>query len=269
MPTLDSYEQTEEGAVPIEGYKFIGSFQTYRYTSSERAEVIDGETYLPVAVTRSRVKAGTQEDDSLSLDLTIPFNVPVVMDYAFSQTPPKLTLEVYRQQVGDPDAWTLYWQGKVRGFSVEDRKATIKVPSVFSLALQGEIPNVYYQVPCNHVLYDSRCKVARALHMVERTVVSTSPTLIQVSSAPGADGLWAAGEIVNTRNGERRLILNNTGDTITIGYPFVDILEDDTVELAKGCDHSLGVCKTVFNNVVNHGGFKYIPADNPFDGSVA
>lgn len=269
MPTLETYEQSDEASVPIEGYKFIGSFQTYRYTSSERVETINGEQYLPVAVSRSRVKAGTQEDDSLSLDLTIPFNVPVVMDYAYSQTPPKLELEVYRQQAGDPEAWTLYWQGKVRGFSVEDRKATIKIPSIFSLALQGEIPNVYYQVPCNHVLYDNRCKASRILHSVERTVLDTSPTLIQISSAPGADGLFAAGEIINMRNGERRLILSNVLDAITIGYPFVDLLPGDTVELAKGCDHSLAVCKAVFDNVVNHGGFKYIPADNPFDGSVA
>lgn len=269
MPTLESYEETEEQAVPVEGYKFIGSFQTYRYTSAAFAVEINGEIYQPVAVTRSRVKAGTHEDDTLSLDLQLPFNVEVVMDYAYSQTPPRLELEVYRQQQGDPLAWTLYWKGIVRGFSVEDRKATIKIPSIFSLALQGEIPNVYYQVPCNHVLYDERCRVSRALHTVLRNVTSTSPTIIILSSSPGADGIYAAGELVNTRNGERRLILSNVGDTITIGYPFVDLQEDDEVEVAKGCDHSLEQCKTKFNNVVNHGGFKYIPADNPFDGSVA
>lgn len=269
MPTLESYETTTEEAVPVEGYKFIGSFQNYYYTSAERAVTINGQVYQPVAVSRSRVKAGTQEDDSLSLDLVLPFNVDVVIDYAYSQTPPKLELEVYRQQQGDVDAWTLYWKGIVRGFSVEDRKATIKVPSIFSLALQGEVPNVYYQVPCNHVLYSSRCGVSRGANTVTRTVTSVSPTLLNVSSAPGTDGQFAAGEIVNTRNGERRLILANSLDAITIGYPFVDIQEGDEVQLSKGCDHSLAVCKTIFNNVINHGGFKYIPADNPFDGSVA
>lgn len=269
MPTLESYEESAEGSVPVEGYKFIGSFQTYRYTSAERAQVINGETYEPVAVSRSRVKAGTQEDDSLALDLVLPFNVDVVLDYAYAQTPPRLDLEVYRQQVGDADAWTLYWMGRVRGFSVEDRKATIKVPSIFSLALQGEIPNVFYQVPCNHVLYSNRCGISRALNTVRRLVIDASTTTIQVASAPGADGLYAAGDVINVRTGERRLILNNVGDLVSIGYPFVDMRVGDEVDLSKGCDHSLATCKTVFNNVVNHGGFKYIPADNPFDGSVA
>lgn len=269
MPTLDSYEQSNEGSVPVEGYKFIGSFQTYRYTSAERRQQINGEWYEPISVSRSRVKAGTQEDDSLSLDLTLPFNIDVVMDYAYAQTPPKLTLEVYRQQVGDVDAWALYWTGVVRGFSVEDRKATIKIPSIFSLALQGEIPNVYYQVPCNHVLYDNNCKVSRALNTVRRNVVDASPTTIQVASPPGADGLYTAGDIINVRTGERRMIIANVGDLISIGYPFVDMQIGDEVDLSKGCDHSLAHCKDRFNNVVNHGGFKYIPADNPFDGSVA
>lgn len=269
MPTLDSYDDSQQESVPVEGYKFIGSFQTYRYTSAERAQVINGETYEPVPVTRSRVKAGTHEDDSLTLDLQLPFNVDVVMDYAYAQTPPKLTLEVYRQQVGDADAWALYWKGIVRGFNVEDRKATIKVPSIFSLAMQGEIPNVYYQVPCNHVLYDDRCKVSRALHTTTAFVSDVGSLIFNTLTAPAADYVLRAGEAVIVRNGERRLILENIGDTITIGYPFVDLREGDEMQFSKGCDHSIEECIAKFANVINHGGFKYIPADNPFDGSVA
>lgn len=267
-----SYEDLEEGrstSAPVEGYKFVGSFKTYRYTSADRAVLINGETYLPIAVSRSRVKAGTQEDDNLSLDLELPFDIDVIRDYAYAQTPPKLRLQVFRQQQDDPEnSWSLFWTGIVRGFSVSGRTAKVQVPSIFSLALQGEIPNVYYQNPCNHVLYDGRCGVERSAHKFDAVVKTPGGGAIVLTTAPAATGVLAAGEIVNVRNGERRLILNNSGATITIGYPFVDILPDDEVELVKGCDHSLATCKAKFDNAINFGGHPYIPADNPFEGTV-
>lgn len=270
MSTYDNLEQGEATSAPVEGYKFIGTFKTYRYTSADTIQYIAGEEYLPIAVSRSRVKAGTQEDSNLSLDLTIPFDIDVVRDYAYAQTPPKLNLEVYRKQqdVATGDNYALFWKGLVRGFSVTGRTASVTVPSIFSLALQGEIPNVYYQVPCNHVLYDKRCKVDRAAHTIQATVAVVNHTQIQLVTPAGATSLYAAGEIVSGRNGERRLILNNDDVNIDIGYAFVDLVPGDTVFLSKGCDHSLATCKAKFNNVINHGGFNYIPADNPFEGSL-
>lgn len=269
MSSFDDLEEGRSSSAPVEGYKFVGSFKTYRYTSSDRSELINGETYLPIAVTRSRVKAGTQEDDNLSLDLEIPFDIDVIRDYAYAQTPPKLKLEVYRQQQDDPElSWSLFWTGIVRGFTVNGRVAKVQVPSIFSLALQGEVPNIYYQAPCNHVLYDSRCSVSRADHRFEGEVKTTGGAAIVLMVAPTTAGVLAAGEIVNLRNGERRLILNNSGATITIGYPFVDLLVGDTVEMVKGCDHSLATCKAKFDNVINFGGHPYIPADNPFEGTI-
>lgn len=269
MSSFNELEESRSGSAPVEGYKFIGSFKTYFYTSSDRAELINGETYLPIAVSRSRVKAGTQEDDNLSLDLEIPFDIDVIRDYAYSQTPPKLRLEVYRQQQDDPElSWSLFWTGIVRGFTVTGRTAKVQVPSIFSLALQGEVPNVYYQAPCNHVLYDGRCGVDRAAHKFDGVVKTVGGAAIVLMSPPASAGVLAAGEIVNKRNGERRLILNNSGATITIGYPFVDLLVDDEVEMVKGCDHSLQTCKDKFDNVINFGGHPYIPADNPFEGTI-
>jgi len=270
MSTFNDLEESVQESLPVECYRFTGSFKNYYYTSSEKAVMIGADVYQPVAVSRSRIKAGTHEDDSLQLDLEIPFDVPVVKDYAFAQTPPKLYLEVFRQQGGDPTIFSPFWQGEVRGFSVNDRTASIRVPSIFSNALQGEIPNVYYQAPCNHVLYDDRCGISRAAHTVSTIILSvTDGVNVVTTTAPAADGVLVAGELVNTRNGERRMILANIGNNISLGYPFVDLRPGDTVDLIKGCDHSLPTCKAKFNNVINFGGFHYIPAENPFDGSAA
>jgi hypothetical protein len=270
VPTYEEYEQSVQDSLPIEGYKFIGTFKTYRYTSADQEQIINGETYTPVAVTRSNVKAGTHEDDSISLDLELPFDTDVIIDYAFSQTPPKLRLVVYRLQAEDVSgtAWSIYWTGLVRGFSANDRGVKIQVPSIFSLALQGEVTNAYYQVPCNHLLYGPRCTVSADANKFVTTVQTYEGTSISVIGEPTTADDLKGGEIVNPRNGERRLIMANSGSSITIGYQFVDLQPGDEVWLYRGCDHSLETCKTKFNNVINHGGFKYIPPDSPFEGSI-
>lgn len=261
---------THDGA-PVECYKFIGSFRTYRYTSADLAQTVNGETYEPVAGRRGTVRSGTQADDTLSLEIELPFDVDVVRDYAYSESPPRLSLEVYRVHRGTDFGtdWTLLWKGTVSAFNVDGRIAKVRVPSIFSRALQGDLPNAYFQAPCNHVLYDSRCKASRGANRVETTVSAAGSLSFTVANDGGVDGALAAGEAVNLRNGERRLILGNSAGIVTIGYPFFDLRAGDPIELVRGCDHSFSTCKAKFNNSINFGGHPFIPTDNPFTGTVS
>jgi hypothetical protein len=272
MPTYDEYEQSVEDSSPIELYKFVGSFKTYYYTSADSTQTFAGQEYFPISVTRSRVRSGTQDDDNLSLDLSLPFDTDVVQDYAFAEVPPTLSLTIYRVQDEDitGTAWRVFWIGTVHGFSVNDRLATVQVPSLFQEALSGELPSIFYQVPCNHTLYDSHCQVVRALNTFDAVVQAVNGTEISLVGAPTTNGDLVAGEMVNGRNGERRKIFANVGTLITIGYPFVDIVAGDDVEVVRGCNHKGrdGDCKNKFDNYDNFGGFEDIPPDNPFVGEV-
>lgn len=269
--SYDDFELSTHDAAPVECYKFIGSFRTYRYTSADLAQTVNGETYEPIAGKRGTVRSGTQADDTLSLEIELPFDVDVVRDYAYSESPPSLALEVYRVHRGSSFAtdWILLWKGKVSAFNVDGRIAKVRVPSIFSRALQGDLPNAYYQAPCNHVLYDSRCKVVRADWAVTTVVNAVGTLSFDVADDGGVDAALKAGEAVNNRNGERRLILNNVAGTVTISYPFVDLRVGDEVELVAGCDHSFATCKAKFNNTINYGGHPFIPADNPFMGEIS
>ena len=78
------------------------------------------------------------------------------------------------------------------------------------------------------------------------TLVGTSNVTVV---ADGFDDAYLkAGEIVCARSGERRMILNNVANTITINYPFNDLRIGDTVELTAGCDHSFSTCTAKFSN---------------------
>lgn len=269
--SYDDFEESVHDAAPVECYKFIGAFRTYRYTSADQAQTVNGETYQPVAGKRGTVRSGTQSDDTLALEIELPFDVDVVRDYAYAESPPTLTLEVYRVHRGSDFAtdWILLWKGKVSAFNVDGRVAKIRIPSIFSRALQGDLPSAYYQAPCNHVLFDSRCKVVRATNTVTTEVSDVGTVSFNVLSDGGVDNALIAGEAVNLRTGERRLILGNIAGTVSVNYPFVDMKVGDEVELTKGCDHSFTTCKAKFDNTINFGGHPYIPADNPFTGDLS
>lgn len=268
--SYESLEESVSSSRPVECYKFIGSHgRNYYYTSANESVTLNGERYNPIAVTRSRVKTATNEDSDVTLDLEIPFDTEVCLDYAYAQVPPKLELEVYRKQAGGASSdYVLYWNGIVRGFDVRGRMASIVVPSMSSVALSTTIPNAYYQAPCNHILYNERCGVSAAANKVDRTITGNDRLVINISASAGTDGDFKAGEIVNNRSLERRLILDNVGASVTIGFPFFDIRPGDPVSLYRGCDHTFSTCQAKFGNIINFGGFPHVPADNPFEGSL-
>jgi hypothetical protein len=76
---------------------------------------------------------------------------------------------------------------------------------------------------------------------------------------------WAiAGVLVNPTSTDFRLIIAQTNDQVTVLMPFPTSLVGQTLSVLAGCDHTLPTCKTKFNNVINYGGFMFVPHKNPF-----
>lgn len=254
----------------MECYRFIGSFREYLYTSADVPVTLDGRTYNPAAISRDSLRAGTQEDDTLALELTLPHDIAVVRDYSYADSPPALRLEVFRVH-RDSDFVTdfiLMWKGEVISFSVDGRTATLSVPSIFARALQGDVPTIYWQAPCNHVLFDQRCGLIRATYQTTTTVLVVSGTDIEVVDQFFADQFLVGGEMVNQRTGERRLITYNLANLIRVRVKFADCRVGDVVDMTAGCDHSFTTCKGKFTNGLRFGGHPFIPADNPFNGDL-
>ena len=257
---------TQDGS-PVEAYRFAGSFKNYLYTSSETEIVLNSETYTPIVIKRRAVQAGTQEDDQLALEIEMPFDTDLVTDYAYLTSPPRLGLDLYRVHRGldYSSEGILFWKGRVTNFETTGRITKVIVPSIFTLALQGNVPSIYYSRMCNHILYDQRCRASLAAPNTQITTVTVVGTgAITVAADGVTDAYLRGGKIRNLRNGEQRLILGNISDVVSISYPFSDILVGDTVELLAGCDHTFATCNSKFANTANYGGQPYIPTDNPF-----
>lgn len=253
---------------PVELFKFVGTFNTYRLTSwPEDVTNTDG-TYTSTAIKRGKVEGGSQEDDNLRMEITLPYSHPMVSEYVFSDSPPRLNFFLYRAHPEDYNDTLLLWTGLTLSWSISGREAKLSVPSLFNWLLSGLCPPPKYQAPCNHVLYDTRCSVDPTSYEHETTVSSITGNSIVLASNPFADGLCDGGEMDFVSGGERRMIISNTGTTFTVSSNFAGLSTSDTVKIRQGCDHSFTTCKSKFNNGINFGGFPLVPGKNPFIGKL-
>lgn len=267
--TFDTIEKSRTDAQPIELFEFVGTFSTWRVTTYQTTITSAGGTFTPLAgLERGVLKVGTQEEDSLALEMTLPFDHPMVSAYAYGTAPPKLDFTMYRVHLSDLASPVTMWKGKVTTFSVEGRKAKFRIPSLFAYALSGVAPQPRFQAPCNHILYDERCQVNPSLNQHTTTVTGISDRIITVASHPFANNECNAGELIFGAGGQSRMIVSSVGNDFTVTYPFARLTVGASVTLRRGCDHSFATCKTKFSNGINFGGCPLVPDRNPFTSKI-
>lgn len=253
---------------PIECYEFVGTYSSYRYTSGDRNITVNSKLFTPLPIRRTNIKAGTHDEDGLDVQLEFPSTSKLAKDHAFAITPPKLLLTIYRVHVGDDynNDYVIYWTGPVSSITVEMELAKVRIPSIFGNALAGEIPSVYYQGPCNHVLFDSGCKLSKAAHSVLTTIVDIEGLSVTIASKGGfPDGYFVGGVLTLTDTNESRMITAHADTLLGLSYPLGRAAAGAAVQVTAGCDHAFqGHCKSRFNNTINFGGFPFIPTIDPF-----
>lgn len=267
--TYDAREASDFDAAPIELYLFRGlDGTTYAYTSNATEVSRGSEIYQPVTMKRNALRNGTQEGDQHNLEVTLPARTPMVLDYATRITPPKLDLTIYRYHQGqDPQTEAvIYWMGPVVSFKLSGDLGIVRSTSIFGAALSGSVPSVYYQAPCNWVLYGAECQANATPWTFTRKPTAVGTSTVEISSFPAGkvDTDFLGGDVSCARTGEKRMIVAIVGTTITVTYPFADLKESDDIQIRAGCDHSFATCRDKFNNAKRYGGCRFIPWINPF-----
>lgn len=267
--TFDALETSRTDAQPIELFEFIGTFASYRVTSYQMSITAAGGTFTPLAaLERGVLKVGTQEEDGLALDITLPFDHPLVVAYAYETAPPQLDFTLYRVHKSDLTTPITMWKGKVTTFTVEGRKAKFRVPSLFSYMLSGVAPQPRFQAPCNHLLFDARCQVSAAANQFTTTVVAIVDRIITLAANPYADDECNAGEMQFPSGNQSRMIVGSVANDFTVTYPFSQLSVGASVTISRGCDHSFATCKTKYSNGINFGGLPLVPDTNPFTSKI-
>lgn len=172
-------------------------------------------------------------------------------------------MTVLQLHSGDPDQETIrLFQGAIGAVKWHNSKAEIKVDST-TRVLQRQGLKQSYQSTCPHMHYDHRCKLIKSDYLTYGKLVVVAFNVITINEAAlKSDGYYIGGLLFV--NGENRMITGHSGDQITLLSPFSRAENGDECELFAGCDRSLIMCREKFNNLINYGGFPYIPLKNPF-----
>ena len=79
---------------------------------------------------------------------------------------------------------------------------------------------------------------------------------------------WCSGGMLGRKDGTLRHVMTDTGSTLLLSHAFYGLSVGDGVIAYPGCAQNRDDCKNKFDNLLNYGGFPWIPDKNPMDGSA-
>lgn len=268
MSSFNALETSLESSRPIELYELSIGNVNYRYTSGEDTITVGTQIYLPLAIGRNQVEQGSDQANRTLL-ITMPANNEFAARYVGLVPGDRAFVNIYRYQRDESPAFStqvLIFKGLVQSvrFSEDGTVAEVAVRSI-ETALNRIVPRFTYMGMCNHFLFDAGCKVNPALfnHVGTVTAVNGNDVTVAGLAASGYDVV--GGYARPTTVQDFRMVLAQSGDTVTLLLPFADSVLGGDLQLFAGCDHIVdGDCALVFDNVENFGGFGFVPNKNPF-----
>lgn len=269
--TYDAIEKSEYGSRPVELYEFHRQITYWRYTSADKDQVYDLQTFKAVPISRGSIRAAAE---SIKSDLDIEAE-PVlgVLEQYVSQVPYDIVyLRIIRYFPDDGTSRVLF-QGRITdvAFGGLDN-AEITCESIYA-AVRRQTLRRCWQKACPHALYSQgsgECKVDKEAVRVDGVVSLVSGMTLTLSISPGGDNYLQGGFLVATDGNHvvRRYIRSQTGAALVLDAGAPGSLVGLAVALYPGCDHCRATCISKFGNGINYGGQPWIPEDNPQNGSL-
>lgn len=266
MASYDVEESSVEGSRPVEVYKFVLGTEEFFYSSGEDEITINGNDYTPTQIRRGAIVQG-KSDRNRILSVNVPATNELAQRYVIVPPGRRAVMQIFRVQRGDGTLTpALIYNGVVKSvkFPENGQFAEIAVQTI-EAASSREIPRFTYMGMCNHVLFDDACGVNPASFSHISTVTAVSGDVLTIAGL-SASGLDCTGGYIEAASAtERRLVLSQSGDDVTLLLPFEVNPLLSTITAFAGCNHELtGDCALVFANEINFGGFAFVPNRNPF-----
>lgn len=266
--TYATYETSLDRGTPIELYEFVQGQRKWHLVSAADPVTLSSLVYIPSPVERSRVNQTTDTfKDGLSL--TFPRDDPFASQFLGFAPEEVTTVTLRRGHYGDPDnQFIVYWKGRVAGAKTSGNEVQVECESVFTSIRRPGL-RARFEYGCRHSLYSRGCGAQLVLYKLTGVVqaLTGGVTITVLGSAANGNGYYTGGMLL-TPDGSSRFIISHTSDIVTLSRPIASLVGGMTVDLYPGCDHRRETCIAKFNNLNNFGGFPFIPAINPFDGSL-
>lgn len=233
----------------------------YNYCTSYEDLSYNAITYKASSITRNEISTELLESD---VKISTPLTMEPVNYFVFSSPSLPLTLELTDYSTGI----TLF-TGVLTKISFDRTKELAILDFKRSEAFyDSEVPYRTYGSSCTFGLYGSDCTVSKAAHSItvsSYTVSSDKKSLTSPSFVTAEGGAFTNGHLVISGK-ESAFISSHVGDTIYLDQPLVNV--SGILILSKGCNKTMEQCISRFNNLINFGGFPFIPAKNPVTESI-
>lgn len=274
--TFQAFEASIESSQPIEIIRFTLGAESFFYTPSEDTISIGAEDYEPTAIKRGKISQSPEDRDNI-LEFTVDGENEFARRYIGVVPGSRALVVVQRVQRPDfpgPQVVTLF-EGYVSSVKFEQDGHVARIAAQpIAAATSRPIPRYTYQGLCNNVLYDIRCKVdpTNAAFRHSGTVSDVTGNTITVIGADFfPDGYFTGGFVEADGGNDARLILSHVGNVLQLLLPFPFSTLGAIVTVLAGCDHTIATCGTKFfttedptSNVINYGGFAFIPTKDIF-----
>lgn len=270
--TYSAFEGSVEAGRPVEVFEINAGTTTFFYTSSEDPHTLSADTYTPVEGLKrsSRVEGPDKRENDFKFE--IPTIDPLAQLFTGQLPGFRVRLRIrrfHRDDLPTPEVVEIF-DGFIQSASFKKKgRLCILYARTVIAAIGKTIPRRTYQSACNHVLYESStCKVDDTLPAYRASTLPVSSQVANVLTvSTGISGLYPDGfmnggycEVVGLA--DYRTILVQTGNVLELMSAFS--VQPSVVHAFAGCGHDGADCSAKFDNVINYGGFAFVPTKNPF-----
>jgi uncharacterized phage protein (TIGR02218 family) len=257
----------------IDLFRIVMGTRVWTLTSAEKRQTYNAgegvERYDPVAIDRGE----TVQKNSLAkadLDVTLPLDHSLSQFLLSSFYDQVITLTLFNNDDGDV---SVAWKGRLASTKPDNQQLTLSFESIFT-SLRRPGLRARYQRSCRHALYHRGCNLDPEDFAVAATLDAITGTLFTVPEVADHVAGYFRGGMVRAGDGPLAYIADQIGTQLSIQRvppAFTDQFATEgagtAITLYPGCDHARMTCKGKFNNVLNYGGFDWIPQKNPMGGS--
>lgn len=276
-----TFENSVQAGDPVIRFLFATGDTVYAFTTEQNIVSDSNYTFTPAAIRMGTVSQ-TNEMAKDPLQLEFPRDNTFAQQFLGGVPEQITTVTVFRGHAGDPsEEFQFYWKGRVAGASASGDVVRIDCENVFTSMRRPGL-RARYQRRCRHALYQTGCGLDKADFAIPATVTAASGFTITVTELDSntvdsnvGDADEFVGGVVETTDGSLRYIVAQEGSVLTLIRPLQSLIDDvnDSVAgadviLYPGCDRTRGTCKDKFDNLLNYGGFPWIPGKNPFGNDV-
>jgi uncharacterized phage protein (TIGR02218 family) len=262
-------------ATKTELYRFSeqASALVWLYTSGNEVVSYDAgdgpEDYVPASISRTEAEV-KNELARANIEVNVPLTNPAAVRWMQDNGEKIVSLTIFEREKNG--TVNVVWKGRLASLLPGMKDVSLKMESIFT-SLRRPGLRARYQRSCRHALYGRGCTLDPETFAIAGTVTAAAGTVLTIAAADAqADGYFVGG-MLRAADGTLSYIVGHVGSAITLQRMSRSIADEITggfpfdVTLYPGCDHSRATCDSKFDNILNYGGFDFIPTKNPMGGS--